>query len=205
MGGENRSDFRHLRLQTEKAGSAHPFVKLGNGGFTLRSDQDIIKGFNDFPAGIAEHDRFHIIPPAGNGIHPVILPDPEEKLFFIVFFSKTNQNDFRFAGNFPASKTAGDFLDGDPLSDLFPEDLFRLFKFKIGFQVRSQQNILIAIGRYGFPELAHDHRVNPADLVANLPTDLKQIPVLISYHGLHPLSDDGFLCSCLEKSSRIFM
>ena len=205
VGGENRGDFRRPALQAEQSGSAHPFMKLSDGRRFLRAGQEVVEGFDDFPAGVAEHDRLHVIPPAGDGIHSVILPDPEEELILVVLFPEADEDHPRFAGDLPSPESAGDLLDGDPFADPLPEGVLRLLKLEIGFQVRTEQDVPVAVGRRGLPELTGDHRVDAADLVADLPAHFEEIAVWIRRHGFHPLPAAGFRLSRLEKSFSMFM
>ena len=180
-------------------------MKLGDGRGFPGAGQDIVEGLDDFPAGIAEHDRFDVIPSAGDGIHSVILPDSEEELVFVVLCPEADQDHPRLARNLPAPKAAGDFLDGDPFPDSFPEGILRFLELEVGFQVRTQQDVPVAVDRHGFAELAGDDRVDPADLVANLPAHFEKIAASNRRHGFHPLPAPVFRLSCLEKSSSMFM
>ena len=180
-------------------------MKLGNGLCFLRPGQNVVEGLDDFPAGMAEHHRLHVIPSARDGIHSVILPEPEEELVLVVLFPEADQDYPRFAWNLPAPEATGDFLDGNPFPDSIPEGILRFLELEVGFQVRTQQDVAVAVDCHGLAELAGDDRVDPADLVANLPAHFEKIAASIRRHGFHPLPTFVFRLIRLERSSSMFM
>ena len=110
MSRKDRSDLRHPFFHAEKTRTAHPLVELRDGIALDRLYHEVVDGFNHGAAGIAEHDGFHIIPPAGNGFYSVVLPQFKKELIFIELLPKTHQDDFRFSGDLPPPESAWNFF-----------------------------------------------------------------------------------------------
>ncbi|OPY87244.1 MAG: hypothetical protein A4E72_01517 [Syntrophus sp. PtaU1.Bin208] len=182
MGCKDRPDFRNGFFQKEQSRTGHPLMKLGNRCSPLGTDHEIVDGLDDFSTGVTEHDGFGIIPSACDGIHAIIFPHPVKKLILVVLQTEIDEDDFRLAGDPPAPETTGQVLDGRSFPNLIPTFFVGFLKVKIGFKVRSEEIIILSINLHGFPDLAADHGIDSADLVAYLPAAFKEISVFIFVH-----------------------
>ena len=199
--GEDGADLRDPLLQAEETRPRHPFVELGDGALPLGTHDDVVNRLDHLAGRIAEHDRLHVIPPPGDGVDAVVLPDPEEELVLVVFLPEADEDRLGSAGDLPAAEAAGDLLDGHPLADAVPALLVRFLEIGVGLEVRAEDEVTLAIGLCCLGELACDDGVDPADLVADLPAHLEQAMARLC-HRFSPLL---VFFRDWEKSSRMFM
>jgi len=199
MGRKHRSHLGYALFQIEQTGTGHPLVKVSDGGKIVGADGKVVDCLDHLPAGEAEHDGFHVIPAAGDGIDAEGLPEAKQKLVFVVFLAGAHQNRLGLPGYFPAAEATGDILDRRPFPYLRPAVLVGLLEIHIGLQIGSQKDIAVPIDLQRLPQLAGDYGVDAAHLVADLPAHLEQITVADFRH------DPFSFPTLLEKSSRIFM
>jgi len=199
MGRKHRSHLGYALFQIEQTGAGHPLVKVGDGGKVVGADGKVVDRLDDLPTGKAEHDGFDVIPAAGDGIDAKGLPEPKQELVLVIFLAGAHQNRLGLPGYFPAAEATGDILDRRPFPYLRPAVLVGLLEIHIGLQIGPQEDIAVPIDIQRLPQLAGDHGVDAAHLVADLPAHLEQITVADFRH------DPFSFPTLLEKSSRIFM
>ncbi len=187
MRSEDRADEGRALLEGEEPAPAHPFVEVREHRAVRGIGQRLAGRLNDLPAGGAEHDRLHVIPAAGNGIHAVAVPQLEEKLPLIVAVPEVHQNDLRPSRNGPAPETAGQIALGGDFAQGFPAGFVRFLKFGVVPEIGAEQVIILAVMLHGFKGLAADDGVNAAHLVADFPAYFKE-----SRMSLIMLHEDSF-------------
>ena len=201
MGGEDGADLRNPLLEAQETRPRHPFVKLGDGPHPLGFHDEVVDGLDHLACRVAEHDRLHVVPPPGDRVDAVILPDPEEELVLVVLLPEAHQDRLGFAGDLPAAEAAGDLLDRDRLADTVPALLVRLLEIGVGLEVRAEEEVILSIGAGRLGELARDDGVDPPDLVADLPAHLEEVVIACLCHGASP----SLLLMDCPKSSSMFM
>ena len=172
--GEDRAHIGGVGLEIEQAAAAHPFVEVGQGRAVGRDVQRLAGGLDHFAAGRTEHDRFHIVPAAGDGVHAVAVPEREQQLALVVTVTVPDQDDFGAAGDVPAAEAAAQVAPVGLLAQLLPAGLVGLFKVGVVAQVGPQKKIIFSKGSQGFQDLAADDGIDAADLVADLPADFEE-------------------------------
>ena len=172
--GEDRAHIGRVGLEVEQAAAAHPFMEMGQGRAIGGDVQCLAGGLDHFAAGRAEHDRFHIVPAAGDGVHTVAVPEREQQLALVIAVTVADQDDLGAAGDVPAPEAAIQVAPVGLLAQFLPAGLVGLFKVGIVAQVGSQKEIVLSKGGQGLQDLAADDGIDAADLVADLPADLKE-------------------------------
>ena len=186
MCGEDGADLRDPLFEAQQTRPRHPLVELGDGVPPLGTDDDIVDRLDHLAGRIAEHDRLHVIPSPGDGVDAVVLPDLEKELVLVVLFAEADENRLGPAGDLPAAEPAGDLLDGHPFPHIVPARLVRLLEIGVGLEVRAEGEVPLAEGLCRFRQFAGNDGVDPADLVADLPTHLKQVVSLCFLHVCAP-------------------
>jgi len=133
-----------------------------------------VYGFDDSAAGGGKHDRFDVVPSAGERIYPVALPQIIQKLVARITLGKINQNHLWPARNIPAAHAAFEILGGKGHFEGIPHTFVCFFKAGVFGKSRAKEKVILAKLLYGLQRLAADHRKNTAHLVADFPAHLKQ-------------------------------
>lgn len=121
-----------------------------------------------------EHDGLHIIPPAGNGIDAVTVPQGKQKLPLIEPIPIADKDDLGPPRNIPAPEAAGQIPPRRDRAQLLPAGFVRFLEFRVVAQIRAQQIVVVSEKSGGLQSLAAHDGVNAAHFVADFPTDFKE-------------------------------
>lgn len=116
-----------------------------------------------------EHDGLHIIPPAGNGIDAVTVPQGKQKLPLIEPIPIADKDDLGPPRNIPAPEAAGQIPPRRDRAQLLPAGFVRFLEFRVVAQIRAQQIVVVSEKSGGPPEPCCSRRRKCRPLCCRLP------------------------------------
>ena len=171
--------YRELGLlYIKESGTCHPFVELCD-NFIRRAEIITIETLYHLSCRISEQGRLAVIPVSSNGVHTESLPIVRKYLvLFCNELLEIHQNSNRLTGNVPFPYPYPQSF-GSSLCLPVPVQ-HRIFnKVRIAFRIhpyiRSYKNMMTLQFRFEIQGFGGNYRVNATNLVADLPTDFKQI------------------------------
>ena len=171
---KDRAELGRALLQVQEAPAAHPFVEMRKHRAGRGHGKRLARRLDHLAARGTEHDGLHIIPPAGNGIDAVTVPQGKQKLPLIEPIPIADKDDLGPPRNIPAPEAAGQIPPRRDRAQLLPAGFVRFLEFRVVAQIRAQQIIVVSEKSGGLQSLAAHDGVNAAHFVADFPTDFKE-------------------------------
>ena len=171
---KDRAELGRALLQVQEAPAAHPFVEMRKHRAGRGHGKRLARRLDHLAARGTEHDGLHIIPPAGNGIDAVTVPQGKQKLPLIEPIPIADKDDLGPPRNIPAPEAAGHIPPRRDRAQLLPAGFVRFLEFRVVAQIRAQQIVIVSEKSGGLQSLAAHDGVNAAHFVADFPTDFKE-------------------------------
>ena len=179
---EERGHIGRVAAQIEASGGRHPLVEVRR-DLLRRGAEAVDVGGDHLPRGPAEEHRFDVVPLSGDRIDVVLLPEfLEDFVLAREERREVDENGDRLPFDLPAAHADADSVVVDALAPRL-EQRGVLFEFGVHALVRqvgTDEHVAVAQTTGHGLRLGGDHRMDAADLVANLPAHLEQA---IGSHG----------------------